>query len=124
MSRATRLNGDKDLLAALGVSFANYRAPTANDTLALDDAGGLVSLVKGTAGTVTIPPASDVDFAIGNRIAIMQGGAGAVTVTAGNGVTLRVDATFTAVTAGTYSMCFITKIAANEWVLNGELVAA
>lgn len=95
---------------------------TANYIFALADAGKIVEMNLGVAGTLTVPPNSDVALPVGTRIDVVQYGAGAITLTPGIGVTLRVNALLTLVTHGTYSGCTLYKRGTNEWVCVGDLV--
>ena len=58
-------------------------------TLALSDAGKVVTASNASAITVTIPPASSVAYATGSQITVIQKGAGQVTFAQGSGVTIR-----------------------------------
>lgn len=93
-------------------------AKTADYTLVLADGGKSIDLTKGTAATVTIPPASSVAFPVGTVIEVWQGGAGQVTVAAGGGVTLRAPSG--AKTAAQYAVVRVRKVAADTWVLSGN----
>lgn len=116
----TRISGDAELLEDLG-SFPAVNPQVDSYTAVSDDRGCLVTIAKGTAVNFTIP--ADI-FAVGTVLAVMQLGAGAVTVVAGSGSTVNVDATFTKVTAGQYSVAYVICYAANAWVVRGDLVAA
>lgn len=111
--------------AKLVAAFASAGVNDQTDdyTLALTDAEGTVTMTKGSANALTIPPNSSVAFPIGTRVTAVQLGAGATTVTAGAGVTLRYLATATLVMAQ-YSTVSLVKIATNTWAVSGDLVAA
>lgn len=95
-------------------------AQTTGYTLALSDAGKLVTLNAST-GTinVVIPPASSVAFATGTHVDLARLGAAAVTVTGATGVTVnatpgsKLRAQFSAGTAILY--------AANTWLVVGDV---
>ena len=89
-------------------------------TLVAGDAGKIVELNNESAITLTVPPASEVDFAIGTMIGIVQAGAGTVTVTAGEGVTLRSLESNVAL-SGQYAAASLRKTAPNTWHLVGSL---
>jgi hypothetical protein len=120
MTRKVRIDGDKELLDDLG-NYADVVNKTDAYTLVKLDAGALVNVAKGTGVAVTVP--ANI-FDVGDRIDIVQGGAGAVTITAGASTTVNVDATFTKVTAGQWSVASVICIAANVFVVTGDLVAA
>jgi hypothetical protein len=92
-------------------------------TLVLADQGKLVERSNGSAQTLTIPTNASVAFPIGTVIMISQTGAGALTIN-NAGVTVRVEATWTKVLGGQYSMCTIIKRATDEWMLSGDLEPA
>lgn len=98
----------------------SINAQTTGYTLALSDAGKLVTLNAST-GTinVVIPPASSVAFATGTHVDLVRLGAAAVTVTGATGVTVnatpgsKLRAQFSAGTAILY--------AANTWLVVGDV---
>jgi hypothetical protein len=97
---------------------------TTSRTSLLTDAGSYVRFTNGSATTYTIAPQSSVAWRDGAQIELEQGGAGAVTIQGGSGVTIRVNSALTAVTNGQYAVAGLKRVAANEWVLFGNLVAA
>lgn len=107
--------------AVAGVSDAqSINAQTGTSyTLALADAGKLVTLSNAGAITLTIPPNSSVAFAVGRAVDIAQMGAGGVTVAPGSGVTLR--ATPGLKCRAQYSGATAIKIATDEWLIVGDL---
>lgn len=90
-------------------------------TLALSDAGKMVTLSNAAAITLTIPTNASVAFPIGTRIDVLQYGAGQVTV-AGAGVTLRSSGSKLKL-SGQYSGATLWKKSTNEWALIGDLSA-
>jgi hypothetical protein len=88
-------------------------------TLVLADAGKMVTLSNAAAIAVTIPLESSVAFAIGTSMNLLQLGAGQVTVAGSGGVT--VNATPGSKTRAQYSVLTALKIAADTWVLTGDL---
>lgn len=123
MTDRTRLVGDYDLLAKLG-SMQAINAQTASYTATIEDRGSAVTMSVGSANNFTVPPEADVAWPVGTVITVIQIGAGATTIVAGSGVTVNVDATFTRVLAGQYSVAKLIKYGTNTWVLTGDLVAA
>jgi hypothetical protein len=88
-------------------------------TLALSDAGKLVSFNNAAAITLTIPTNAIVALPIGTRIDLLQYGAGQVTV-GGTGVTIRSSGSKLKL-AGQYSGATLWKKDTNEWVLIGDI---
>ena len=104
------------------LSKVEINAQTDNYTLALADAGKLITVASETAKTLTIPKNDTVDFPTGTKIAIIQGGAGTVTIAGATDVVIKSfeDAYDL---AGEDAGCLIIKTGANEWRLEGNLVA-
>jgi hypothetical protein len=101
------------------------RTSTSNMTLVIADAGKILQFNKGTAGTITIPSSSSVNFPTGTRVDFVQLGAGAATLTAGTtGVAINCSTQLTKVTNGQYSGGTMYKRAANTWVAFGDLTPA
>ena len=73
---------------------------------------------------VTLPPNSSVAFPVGTMISVIQMGAGKVGFAAGAGVTINKPASLTAYTRQHNSLAMALKIAADTWVLLGDLGAA
>jgi hypothetical protein len=90
-------------------------------TLALADAGKLLTLNNAAAITLTIPTNASVAFPLGTRIDLLQYGAGQVTV-GGAGVTIRSFGARLKL-AGQYSGATLWKRSADEWVLIGDITA-
>jgi hypothetical protein len=88
-------------------------------TLAIADAGRLVTLNNAAAITLTIPTNTAVAFPVGTRIDLVQYGAGQVTV-GGSGVTIRSSGSKLKL-AGQYSGATLWKKATNEWLLIGDI---
>ena len=95
---------------------------TASYTLSsLTERDDLIEMGAATALTLTIPPASAVDYPIGTSIDILQTGAGQVTVAAGAGVT--VNSTPGLKLRTQWSSATLFKRAQNTWVVFGDLTA-
>ena len=95
---------------------------TASYTLSsLTERDDLIEMGSASALTLTIPPASAVDYPIGTSIDILQTGAGQVTIAAGAGVT--VNATPGLKLRTQWSSATLFKRAANTWVAFGDLTA-
>ena len=95
---------------------------TASYTLSsLTERDDLIEMGSATALTLTIPPATAVDYPIGTSIDILQTGAGQVTVAAGAGVT--VNSTPGLKLRTQWSSATLFKRAQNTWVVFGDLTA-
>ena len=103
-----------------GDVLRRLRTVTASGALTLDDLGGLVVVSTAAGSTLTVPDGAWSDAALVN---IMQGGTGQVTVVGASGVTICAHLGLTK-TAGQWAMATLIRIAPNEWVLAGNLVAA
>ncbi|ACC72556.1 collagen-like protein [Paraburkholderia phymatum] len=93
-------------------------------TLVLTDAPapkyeGGVTMTNAAANTVTVPPNSAVAFAVGALVTIAQLGVGQTTLVAGSGVTLRMSSTLAL--RAQYSAATLWQIAANVWLVMGDL---
>lgn len=90
-------------------------------TLALSDAGKMVTLTNASAITLTIPTNASVAFPVNTRIDLLQYGAGQVTIS-GAGVTIYSSGSKTKLT-GQYSGASLWKKATDTWVLIGDITA-
>jgi hypothetical protein len=88
-------------------------------TIVLADSGKLVTLDNASPVTVTLPQDSSVALPVGERIDFAGIGVGLVTFAAGTGAT--VNGTPSLVTRARYSAATAVKIAANTWLLVGDL---
>lgn len=91
-------------------------------TLVLTDPGRLISFSNASAVTVTVPPNASVGIAIGGALVLAQYGAGKVTAAPGSGVTLRSAGALLS-TRAQFSQITLIKLAANEWLVGGDLAA-
>jgi hypothetical protein len=114
-SVTTSLGLKVDSLTPISQKSASY---TLSSLTERDD---LIEMGSASALTLTIPPASAVDYPIGTSIDILQTGAGQVTVAAGAGVT--VNATPGLKLRTQWSSATLFKRAANTWVVFGDLTA-
>ena len=95
---------------------------TASYTAVLLDAQKIVTMNLGTALNFNIPTDASVAFAIGDQINILQLGAGQVTIAAvTSGTTTLVSQGSKFKTNGQYAMATVVKVAANNWVVLGNL---
>jgi hypothetical protein len=91
-------------------------------TLVLSDAGKMITMNKGTANNLTVPPNSSVAFPTNSRIDVIQYGAGQTTIVAGAGVTIRSSGSKLKIT-GQYSGASLWKKGTDEWVLVGDIAS-
>jgi hypothetical protein len=99
-------------------------AKTASYTLVLADAAQLIQMNVASANDLSIPTNASVAFPIGTQILIYQAGAGQtsiVAVTPGT-TTVRAQGSKNKI-AGQYGIAGILKIATDEWIAFGNLVA-
>ena len=97
-------------------------AQIASYTAVLTDAQKIVTMNLGTALNFNIPTDASVNFLVGDQINILQLGAGAVTIQAVTPGTTTVSSQGGKTkTNGQYSMATAVKVAANSWVLVGNL---
>lgn len=91
-------------------------------TLALGDKGKVVEMNNATANTLTVPPNSSVAFPVNSWLDLRQLGAGQTTIAAGAGVTIRSNGAKLKLN-GQYAGATLTKRAADEWTIDGNLSA-
>lgn len=107
------LAAKSDVTRAIGAYGSNY-------TLAIGDAGALVSSNAAGAVNLTVPPNSSVAFPTGTQIDLVQFGAGQVTVVPGSGVTIySADSKLKFRVA--YSTATLVKVGTDAWLLTGDL---
>lgn len=85
----------------------------------LDDIGALVTLSNTSPITVTLPQDSDEAFPVGSRVDFAGINTGLVTFAAGSGATA--SGTPSLVTRARYSAATAVKIAADTWLVVGDL---
>jgi hypothetical protein len=100
------------------LAINNY---TNSITLGLVDINAMARMNVAGPNTVTIPPDADVAFAIGDTSIISQVGDGVTSLLAGSGVTINTPLTLTL--GMKFGKVTITKVAANEWDVEGNLAA-
>lgn len=94
-------------------------------TLALTDAPatnsyqGIVYIDSSSANTLTVPLNSVVAFPVGAQVQVVQLGTGQTTIVADTGVTVNTPSSLTA--RAQYSTLVLTQLAANVWVLGGDM---
>jgi hypothetical protein len=96
---------------------------TASGTLALTDAGKLVSCSHAsTQIDITVPPNSSVAFPVGTTIVILRSNVADVALVAGSGVTLLSSDSYKKINK-TYESATLIKTATDTWILSGSLKA-
>jgi hypothetical protein len=114
-------------LAARAVGSGELKEITLNPQIAsytavLLDAQKIVTMNLGTALNFNIPTDASVLFQVGDQINILQLGAGQVTIAAVTpGTTSVVSQGSKFKTNGQYAMATVVKVAANSWVVLGNL---
>ncbi len=108
----------------LATSIATNLQTVTSYTLALSDNGKLVTLNNGAAIAVTIPLNSSIALPVGAAIMMAQFDAGQVTVQGASGVTIESAGANSSApkTRTRYSSIAAIQIAANSWLLVGDLV--
>jgi len=97
----------------------SINAQAANYTLALSDAGKLVTMNASTGTlTVTIPPSSSAAFATGTHVDVARLGAAAVRITGASGVS--VNATPGNNLRAQFSAATVVLYAGNTWLVVGD----
>jgi hypothetical protein len=97
----------------------NAQAGTAY-TIALTDAGYLITTSNASAVTVSIPTDATTNFPVGTQILVMQLGLGQVTASAVTPGTTTVNSKNGTKTSGQYAVISLIKVAANSWVVGGD----
>jgi tetrahydromethanopterin S-methyltransferase subunit D len=79
-------------------------------------------MTNANTNTATIPAAATVAYAIGTAIEVRQAGAGQTTIVAASGVTINTSETLKI--RKQHASVSLIKVAADEWDLAGDTVAA
>ena len=91
-------------------------------TLTAGDDGDLLMLNNSSSsGSLYVPTDASVNFAIGTQITMVQSGSGQITILATTPATTAVNATPGSKLRAQWSSATLVKIAANTWVLMGDL---
>jgi hypothetical protein len=94
---------------------------TASFTLALTDAAKCIRVTSSSAAiTVTVPNSSSVAFPVHAEIELVRYGSNAVTIAAASGVNIRSLNSLVAI-SGLYGSVRLKLVAANTWLLTGNL---
>jgi len=114
----TSLTTDLALKANLSVSL---ESKTAAYTLALADAGKLVTVDSASASTVTIPTNATVAFPTGTAVAVAALGTGVVTIAGAAGVTVNSTIGATPELSDRYAAAQLYKTGTDTWIVVGSL---
>ena len=90
-------------------------------TLALVDAGAVVTATNADAVTVTVPTNASVAFPVGTIINVIQAGAGVVTLQGDTGVTVNGTSGGSVDTTTQYQGAALLKTGADEWIISGAV---
>ena len=88
-------------------------------TLALADAGAVVTATNADAVTVTVPTNAAIAYPVGTVINVLQVGAGAVTVEGDTGVTVNGVSAGSVTTTPQYQGVSLLKVGSDEWIVSG-----
>jgi hypothetical protein len=99
----------------------DLESKTAAYTLALADAGKLITVNSSSAVTVTIPTNGSVAFPVGTNVALAALGTGVVDIAGASGVTIRSTAGTAPDLSKQYAGAQCWKIAADEWLIIGNV---
>jgi hypothetical protein len=103
------------------LAFGQFNAQTGTSyTLVLTDLAKVISLTNAAAITLTVPTNASVAFPVGTQILLYQGGAGQVTIS--SSATIRSEGSKLKI-FGQYGVAGLLKVATDEWVAFGNLVA-
>lgn len=89
-------------------------------TLALTNAGNVVTMNNAAANVVTIPANATVAVPVNSQVDGMMLGVGVTSITAAAGVTLNGVVAGTAAISAQYAGWTLLKVATDEWVLTGN----
>ena len=101
-----------------------FTIATTTHTPTLAQANGYLRCTNGSGCAITIPTNANVAYPVGTVLTFEQAGAAAVTIAGDTGVTVRVPAAYDPETADQYAVVQAAKVAADEWVLYGNLAPA
>lgn len=110
--------------AWISVSRQTISSKTANYQLLLADFASVLTVNSSSNLEITVPADSSVAFPIGTKIEIIRMGTGDVSIipVAASGVTIRHKDNYSKISKQ-YAGAMLVKIAADEWVLIGDLKA-
>jgi len=101
-----------------GLQNVPPRVVTSSTTLVLGDSSNAVEYNSSSAGNITIPPNSSVNFDLGAQMIIRGIGTGVVSIVAGSGVTLQAEGGLVT-TAAQYGAMTIYQSSLDVWAVIG-----
>lgn len=105
-------------IAALNALVTTPSVITTSSTTVTNTPSVLYVMNSATAQTITLAP-DLTNIAVGGVVTILRAGAGSVTIVEGSGVTIRKSSS-TLVISAQYKTVQLIKIATNEWVAVGS----
>lgn len=103
------------------ISTIGTNARTSSYTLSLSDQSKVIEYNSASAGTITIPSDSSVNFPTGTYIVVLQTGTGQATISPSAGVTLNY--TPGNKTRVQWSMATLIKRGSDLWIAAGDLIS-
>ena len=117
LKSGSTISADFDVVAARDRT-ENAQTGTAY-TLALTDAGDLITMKNAAANTLTVPANATVAFAVGTQIEILMIGTGVTTVTGATGVTINDVLAGSGAIDAQYKGVTLIKKATDTWLMVG-----
>ncbi len=110
--------------AWVSVSKQAVSSKTASYQILLSDFGSVLTVSSSSNLEITVPANSSVAFPIGTKVEVIRMGSGDVSIipVSGSGVTIRHKDNYSKISKQ-YAGAMLVKIAADEWVLIGDLKA-
>jgi len=109
---------------AVGLADPNQRSIVSvsgtTKTLEVSDSGKAIVFSSSSSIALTVPDDSTYNFTNGTTFILVQKGSGVVTVAGQSSAVIRSKSSYVK-TAGQYSEARLIKLAANEWLLSGDL---
>lgn len=99
----------------------NTSVESSSRTLNSDDVYHVICNISENNLSFTIPTDTTYNYENLSTIFFSQLGTGSITIVGETGVTIHTRIEATTTTSGSYALCAITKISANEWRLSGSL---
>lgn len=90
-------------------------------TLALTDAGDVVTMSNASANVLTIPANASVAFAVGTQIDVVMLGAGTTSITGDTGVTVNGVSAGSGDIGAQYGAVTLLKLATDTWLVTGNI---
>jgi hypothetical protein len=111
--------GNVKQVALLSSATSVITDATTARAISLTDASAYIRMNNAAANTVTLPSDATAAIPVGSRIFVERMGAGATSFVAGGGATVSTPASL--ILRAQFSLGIATKVAANTWVVDGDL---